>query len=163
VNCGLQLSRSSATKCYTASEYSSLQRIAGTHSSLLTLQAARDSGLEMASAVAQGAAETGSVAKLRWLHTVQDYLLSTETMNAAASTGQLHVCQYLRAEGCAWSERTCELAIIGDHTKLLRWLHESRTVLALWLASASAQHRVVRLASWRIYCSSRRLQKRQPC
>ena len=39
----------------------------------------------------------------------------------AARGGHLEVLQWLRAQGCAWHERTCMAAAEGGHMEVLRW------------------------------------------
>lgn len=40
----------------------------------------------------------------------------------AAEGGHLHVLQWLRENGCPWSEWTCAYAAYGGHLHVLRWL-----------------------------------------
>jgi hypothetical protein len=101
------------------------QRIAGEHSSLETLKVALQLGLNMTDAVVQGAAESGSLAKLNWLHTEHGCQFNADTVFAAAKTGQLDICKFLVADhGCPLLQRACYIAISRDYTELLNWLRE---------------------------------------
>jgi len=39
--------------------------------------------------------------------------------------GHLEVLQWMRANGCLWDERTCEIAAQNDHLEVLQWAHEN--------------------------------------
>jgi hypothetical protein len=46
------------------------------------------------------------------------------TMQAAATAGNLEMCQYLHKEGCKWCALSMLAADAGGHTDVLRWLQE---------------------------------------
>jgi hypothetical protein len=98
-----------------------------------------------------GAAQSGSIAKVNWLYTEQDYRLPADvcgysaesgnvnllkwlkqegqrfhiyTCNHAAEAGHEHVLEYLRAEGCEWNEDCFNAAVIAGHINVLQWLQE---------------------------------------
>jgi hypothetical protein len=45
-------------------------------------------------------------------------------MEVAAFKGYLHLCEYLREEGCTWSRDLCSGAVSRRYLVALRWLHE---------------------------------------
>jgi hypothetical protein len=102
------------------------QRIAGEHASIDTLQVAHKLGLQLTDAVVQGAAEAGSLAKLKWLHTEHGCQFDANTVVAAAKTEKLQICKFLLSEhGCALPERPCFIATSRNDVQLLSWLRES--------------------------------------
>jgi hypothetical protein len=129
----------------------SVRRIAGQAADVPTLKAARELGLAFSDYVANGAAESGSVLKLQWLHidqacplplTICEWAASsgnidmlrwlqehgrvptTDSFKGAALGGHLHVVQFLRDEGCEWSEDACITAANMAQVSALQWLHE---------------------------------------
>jgi hypothetical protein len=99
------------------------QRIAGEHGSIKTLQVADKLGLQLTDAVVRGAAEAGSLAKLKWLHAEHGCRFDHKTVISAAKTGQLHVCKFLLSDhGCALLMGACLMAISRGDVELLSWL-----------------------------------------
>jgi hypothetical protein len=101
-----------------------MQFFAGQYADIPTLQAAQSLGLRL-DAVVIGAAHSGSVAKLQWLHSALGCSFDEFTMRTAAGSGQLSACQYLLSVGCPWNASACKWAACGSHIETLRWLHES--------------------------------------
>jgi hypothetical protein len=150
---------SSAARVHLASESGlsfesssqSLHRIAGKIADVLTLQAACELGLALTAEVLIGAAQATDVSKLQWLHTERDCPLpwdidvyaarcgnldalrwlkeqgtafNERTCEAAAAGGHTHALHFLHSDGCAWNERACSAAATRGHLTVLRWLHE---------------------------------------
>jgi hypothetical protein len=51
--------------------------------------------------------------------------LNADVMMAAASKGELLMCQYLHTRQCPWDTSSTAEAAHGDHVDLLRWLVDS--------------------------------------
>jgi hypothetical protein len=115
VACGLPLDGPSTLR---------MQFFAGQYADIATLQAAQELGLRL-DAVVIGAAHAGSVAKLKWLHSVLGCSFDEFTMRTAAGSGQLRACQYLHSVGCPWNASACKWAACVSHIETLRWLRES--------------------------------------
>ena len=63
---------------------------------------------------------------LKWAHQISGTLNCDEyTCASAAEYGELYVLQYLRANGCPWSESTCNTAAEAGHLEVLQWAHEN--------------------------------------
>jgi hypothetical protein len=126
------------------------QQLAGRCAEVSTLQATHDLGLAFTDDVLIGAAASGSVPKLHWLHTEQGWQLppflsyyaarsgsidmlrwlkehgiaSTDTCVGAAYGAHLDVLQYLADEECEWDDYACVAAAKNGHLSTLQWLHE---------------------------------------
>jgi hypothetical protein len=74
-------------------------------------------------AVCIRAAESGDIQLLQYLKQ-QGCVFSEDVMRAAAHTGDLYTCRYLHDEQCPWDTTACEYAAHGGHVDTLRWLHE---------------------------------------
>jgi hypothetical protein len=132
-----------------------VQHWAGWHADVKTLLMLHDSyGMQWTESISRGAAESGSVKKLRWLldeqHCPQaedicDHAAVAEGTEALAWLKErgcaltAHTCAraavniaedavtalaYLRSAGCEWDERTANCAAKFGDVQLLQWLHK---------------------------------------
>jgi hypothetical protein len=128
-----------------------LKRVAGRTADIATLQVAHGLGLPWSSAFRTGVTESGSVIKVRWLHTdlgeclhamtcphaarsgsidvlrwlkEQGCNFGASTCKAAAARAHVHVLQFLHDEGCEWDKTACSAATRNGHLSTLQWLHE---------------------------------------
>jgi hypothetical protein len=67
-------------------------------------------------------ARTGQIEVLRWLKQ-QGMVFTTDAMNFAAMHGQNLTCAYLHAEGCTWDELASFAAAHKKHWNTVRWLY----------------------------------------
>jgi hypothetical protein len=73
--------------------------------------------------VCSNAVSGGNIELLQYLKQ-QGYAFGAGAMNAAAYAGHTHICEYLRAEQCAWGDDACKQAALGSQLDTLRWLHK---------------------------------------
>jgi hypothetical protein len=101
--------------------------------------------LSLAHIMCQKAAESGSVELLQYLKQ-QGCAFSEQIMCTAAQRGLLHVCQYLHTQQCPWSARACTSAAVRGHLSTLRWLHEQGCpwhIEAVRMSAAASGHLAV--------------------
>jgi Ankyrin repeats (3 copies) len=129
-----------------------LHHLAGRAADLFTLQFVHELGLPLTDRVLTGAAASGSVPKLQWLHVDQRCRLPTDITEYAARSGsidamiwvnehcselfsfrtwegaaicaQVQVLQFLRDVGCETDEYACAAAARSGHVPTLKWLRE---------------------------------------
>jgi hypothetical protein len=75
-----------------------------------------------ASKAATYAAESGNIELMAWVLQQPDTQLSEHVMFAAVATGDIPICQYLRAQQCPWDAHSTCLAASDRDVDLLRWL-----------------------------------------
>jgi hypothetical protein len=79
-----------------------------------------------------GAACSGSIELVEWLRLEQDVETDDETLLAAASTGQIDLCEHLLSIGCVLDSRAHSDAARNGHIDTLRWLRKRG---CLWIVS----------------------------
>jgi hypothetical protein len=127
-----------------------VRRVAGRVVNLPTLQIAHGLGLSLTDSVIEGAAETGSMQKVFWIHNqrsvtslpkhIGNYAASSgnvklmewlrqrrvvfdaQTAVAAAAAGKIDVLRYLRSVGCEMDEISCDMAAYYKHLDVLKYL-----------------------------------------
>jgi hypothetical protein len=90
-----------------------LQRNAGRYADIETLALAHELGLPYTARVVRGAAVSGSLLKLKYLHLEQDCTLPDNISWPAAESGSIEVLTWLRQQGCHFDAGTCERAATG--------------------------------------------------
>jgi hypothetical protein len=102
-----------------------VQRSAGRHADIGTLQIAHQHGLAWTPLLVRSAALSGSVPKLAWLCDEQRCLLPDDIMDAAAESGNVEMLQWLKQRGHVFSERTTLSAARKPHNiSVLQFLME---------------------------------------
>jgi hypothetical protein len=97
---------------------------AGMFADVATLKAAHELGMYYESAAAMaGAVQCNTLEVVQFLR-AQGCWWSNILSYTAAARGDLAVCAYLHADGCGWSMVTAERAARHTHTETLRWLRE---------------------------------------
>jgi hypothetical protein len=153
-----------------------LERCAGKHANISTLEAAHELGLPFSSNLLEGAASSRSLSKLQWLHTEQQcplprgitcaaaragdvemlrWLLergceidAETTASAARTTNNLPVLNYLHEQGCPWHDNVCGFSgFIGD-LEQLRWLHAHAGTVDSGVVANAAEGGSVHVFEW---------------
>eukprot|EP00953_Heterococcus_sp_UTEX-ZZ885_P041757 21281-Heterococcus_DN1.PRE.3 len=68
-------------------------------------------------------ARGGHIEVLRWLKK-KGAVFGNDTMITAAFNGHTKACAHLRAERCAWDTTATYIAAMNEHWETVRWLHE---------------------------------------
>jgi hypothetical protein len=74
--------------------------------------------------IACDAAVGGSIEVVEWLRQQPGIHMNADVMAAAAGTGRVAMCQYLRSVGCEWNASVCNAAAAYGEVNMLRWLRE---------------------------------------
>jgi Ankyrin repeats (many copies) len=113
-----------------------VQWLGGQFSDLNALRVAHERGLPATDNTLFGAAESGSLSKVQWLHEIRQSPLPARieqwaatggnlellTCNEAATAGHEHVLRYLRERGCEWDEEATYLAAEHGRFPLVKWM-----------------------------------------
>jgi hypothetical protein len=127
-----------------------VQRIAGKVASLQALQVAYELRLHLTDAVIEGAAESGSMQKVFWIHNQRSVtslpkqigsyaarsgnvkllewlrqrrvVFDSHTASEAADAGKIDVLRYLRSVDCEMDEMSCDAAAYNRHLDVLKYL-----------------------------------------
>jgi hypothetical protein len=87
-----------------------------------TLRLALERGLPASARTIQGAAKSGSLDKVRWLHEVQKSSLPFNIGEWAAKSGDLELLSWLTEHGCKLTVYECAAAAAADHKHVLCYL-----------------------------------------
>lgn len=74
----------------------------------------------------------------------------TVKINDAAFEGHFEVVQWLRANGCSWSDLTCEYTALRGHLKILQWLRASGCPWDEWTCAYAAGAGHLEVLQWAI-------------
>jgi hypothetical protein len=114
-----------------------LQRIAGTVADISTLVAAHDLGLRYSDDLTLGAAASGSVSKVAWLHTVRGRPLPVNISHFAATSNNLQLLILLKEMQAVFDEHT--LAAASGHMKAVEYLCDQGCPLGTTATDAAAR------------------------
>jgi Ankyrin repeats (3 copies) len=127
-----------------------LQQYCGQFSDLVTLRLALERGLLANYHTMQGAAESGSLDKVRWLYEVQKTVLPASIGKYAAKGGNLELLTWLTEEGCTFDQYACIKAAAAGHEHVLRYLREQSCEWDARTTAAAAENGHVSLVQWLI-------------
>jgi hypothetical protein len=118
---------------------SKIERAAGRHAAIQTLQEAIVLGLTPTCSVAQGAMESSDLQKLRWLCTVQHCPLPQDATLIAASQRKADMLRFLQQSGCVFNEHTSYAAArAANNPPVLQLLVDSGCPLNKYVCNAAA-------------------------
>jgi hypothetical protein len=104
--------------------------------------------LPMPKDITGDAAAGGSIEMLRWLKETGFTFTQSTSYKAAGRAKNLHVLQYLLAEGCPWHPELCDQAAEAGDLQQLQWLYEHGSVLNSTTAERAAEGGSVRVLEW---------------
>jgi hypothetical protein len=125
-----------------------LQRYGGQFCDLETLQLAVQRGLTANDYVLQGAAESGSLSKVQWLHEMRQLPLPSSIGHWAAKGGNLELLTWLSERGCKFDMYACTAAAAVGHKPVLCYLRERGCEWDEHTAAAAAEHGHLALLKW---------------
>jgi hypothetical protein len=125
-----------------------VQRYAGQFSDLETLQLALARGLAANDRTLQGAAESGSLRKVQWLHAVRQEPLPVYIGQWAARSGNLELLAWLTEQGCEFSLFACAEAAEAGHKHVLCYQRERECEWDEHTTAAAATHGHLSLLQW---------------
>jgi hypothetical protein len=125
-----------------------LQQIAGQFSDLETLRLALERGLLADDCVMRGAAESGSLSKVRWLHESRQCPLPTSLGACAAYSGSLELLTWLTEQGCKLDKHACTMAAVAGHKHILCYLREQDCDWDARAVAAAAANNHLSLVKW---------------
>jgi hypothetical protein len=127
-----------------------LQQYGGQFSDLNTLRLALERGLPASARTIQGAAKSGSLDKVRWLHEVQKTPLPFSIGEWAAEGGNLELLTWLTEHGCKFTLYSCVVAAAAGHKHVLRYLQERDCEWDERSTAAGAEKGYLSLVKWMI-------------
>eukprot|EP00953_Heterococcus_sp_UTEX-ZZ885_P015932 8975-Heterococcus_DN1.PRE.1 len=108
-----------------------LQRMAGRSASIDVLKVAHDLGLVFTAHVMRGAAESGSIDKIQWLHTEHNCPFPTNITYFAARVGDVRLLKWLNQQQCVFDKGTSMRAVEYGHQTVLEYLHNEGLLQAV--------------------------------
>jgi hypothetical protein len=100
-----------------------LQRLAGRTAAIDVLKVAHNLGLAFTAHVMRGAAESGSIDKIQWLHTEHNCPFPTNITHSAARVGDVRLLKWLNQQQCVFDKGTSMRAVEYGHQTVLEYLH----------------------------------------
>jgi hypothetical protein len=129
--------------------YHKLQRGAGKVADVATLQAAHELDLPYSEAVMQGAVESCSLEKLRWLHLEQRCALAADSTAMAAGAGGIQALRWLLQRGCVLNESTSfRAASRANNLQVLQFLSNAGCPWQVCVTSAAAETGDLQQVQW---------------
>jgi hypothetical protein len=129
-------------------EFWRLQRIAGQFSDVETLQAALDAGVPLSPDMICGAAESGSLAKLLWLHTEHNCQLFNDITDHAARGGHVDMLTWLKDNGLDFTDNTFKYGAMGGSVPVLQYLQEQKCPWDHDVSEEAARHGQLAALKW---------------
>jgi hypothetical protein len=96
-----------------------LQRMAGRSASIDVLKVAHDLGLPLTAHVMRGAAESGSIDKIQWLHTEHGCPFPADITHFAARVGDVRLLKWLKQQQGVFDKGTSMRAVEYGHQDVL--------------------------------------------
>jgi hypothetical protein len=112
---GLQFDSEQEGKC---------QFYTGRIASVSVLAEAHRLGLPFSTNLPNGAAYSGELSTIIWLHTEHDCALNNETSNVSAEGGRIEVLQWLKQQGMVFDADTMSCAVLHSQTSTCAYLHD---------------------------------------
>jgi hypothetical protein len=130
------------------SDFWRLQRIAGQFSDVETLQAALEAGVPLSPDMICGAADSGSLAKLLWLHTEHNCQLFDDVTDHAARGGNVDMLKWLKEKGLDFTENTFKYGAMGGSVPVLQYLHDQKCPWDHEVSGEAARHGQLTALKW---------------
>jgi hypothetical protein len=125
-----------------------LQRFAGRCADIESLELAHSYGMPHSRHVMAGAAESGSISKLQWLHTEQHCDLRAQITCYAARSGSIEMLNWLHEQQCALTYETSVQAAKAGHLNVLKLLHTMGCPINITAAEAAAEIGAIVILQW---------------
>eukprot|EP00953_Heterococcus_sp_UTEX-ZZ885_P024927 13588-Heterococcus_DN1.PRE.3 len=134
------------------SENWKLQYLAGRFANIQSLELAHSYGMPYSHHVMAGAAESGDVDKLKWLHIEQHCGSVAQITYCAAKSGSIEMMEWLHVQECVFSYKTSTQAAKAGHLHILRFLHSIGCDIDSSASEAAAKLGSLAILQWLDEC-----------
>jgi hypothetical protein len=129
-------------------EFWRLQRIAGRFGDVDTLKVALQVGMPLSPDLICGTAQSGSLAKLLWLHQEQNCELFDDVVEYAARGGNVDMLKWLKDKGLHFTADTCKYAALNGFVPALQYLRDQGCPWNQGASEAAARYGQLAALKW---------------